>query len=271
MIALKVDGICGQQTKKRTQKWLGVSQDGKIGPKTIKALQKRVGAKPIDGKFGKNTARHFQAYLNANGAKIATDGIWGKKSKSALQTYLNKYYHLDPKPAPSTKAQKLANMAKACAWPKGTKKSKYTYPGGSATAEFKAAIKQAYPDRSRWGKQTRAGASCDVFAGTCIRAAQIDTKFPRGLDDQIPHIKKSDKFTKVNVTSASSLKAGDVIIYTKKKGGGHICIYRGDGLICEAGYNTKRYGCTVSLAKSKFNQKYIKNTYKYFGVFRPKG
>lgn len=272
MKALKVDGICGQQTKKRTQKWLGVKQDGKFLTKSIKKLQKRVGAK-ADGKFGRQTATCFQQYLNAHGETLVVDGAWGKASKMGLQRFLNRYYKLDPKPVPtpSTKAQKLANMAKACAWPKGTKKSKYTYPGGSATAEFKAAINKAYPDRSKWGKQTRAGASCDVFSGTCIRAAQIDTKFPRGLSDQIPYIKKSDKFTKVNVASASSLKAGDVIIYTKKKGGGHICIYRGDGLICEAGYNTKRYGCTVSLAKSRFNPTYIKNTYSFFGVYRPKG
>lgn len=270
MKALKVDGVCGQQTKKRTQKWLGVSQDGKIGPKTIRALQKRVGAK-VDGKAGKDTYRHFQTYLNNNGASLKVDGLWGKESKKALQRYLNKYYHLDPKPTPVTKAQKLANMAIACAWPKGTPKSKYKYPGGSATPEFKAALKLAYPNRSNWNKQAAAGASCDVGAGTVIRASGVDPKFPRGLSDQIPHLKKSDRFNKVNVTSASSLKAGDIIVYTKKNGTGHICIYRGSDLVCEAGFKTKRYYCTTALAKSHFNQKYIKNTYKYFGVFRPKG
>ena len=227
-------------------------------------------------------------YLGISCGKYGADADYGDDSRGAVLTFQARYgltkdgewgsqcnqkaSELTGLPLPAiSKARQLANKAIELAWPKGTAKKKYTYPGGSATAAFKAALNRAYPDRSKWGKQTRAGASCDVFSGTCIRDSGVDPKFPRGLDDQIPYIKKSDKFTKIDVKSSASLQAGDVIIYTKKKGGGHICIYRGGSLVCEAGYNTKRYGCTVGLAKSHFNPTYIKNTYKFFGIYRPKG
>lgn len=216
-----------------------------------------------DADFGGDTKDAVIAFQKKYG--LSPDGGWGTQCNDKAADLLGL-----PRPERS-KAQKLTEKAIACAWPKGTPRKTYTYPSGSPTPEYKAALNRAYPDRSKWGKQTRAGASCDVFAGTCIRDSGVDPKFPRGLDEQIPYIKKSDKFTKIDVKSSASLQAGDVIIYTKKKGGGHICIYRGSSLVCEAGYNTKRYGCTVELAKSHFNPTYIKNTYSFFGVYRPKG
>ena len=271
---LTVDGVLGYQTACRMQKWLGTTVDGEIGPNTVRALQKKIGAKPVDGKWGKHTSEVFQRYLNANGAKLADDGVFGTNSVKAMQRFLNAYYAKKPTPTPkptpkpTPNREKISNMARKCAWAYGTPRKKYTYPTGSPVPEFKVAINKAYPDRSGWGKQTRAGASCDVFTGTCVRASGVDTKFPRGLDDQIPYLKKSDKFTKIGIKSASDLKAGDIIVYTKKKGGGHICIYAGSDKICEAGYVSKRYGCTTKMAKSHMNPTYIKNTYSFFGVFR---
>lgn len=282
---LTVDGIMGYQTKCRLQTWLNKNGaelvvDGDIGKNTVKALQKKIGVKPVDGKWGKHTSAVFQRYLNANGAKLKDDGVFGTNSVKAMQRFLNNYFAPKPTPTPKptpkptptpvSNREKIANMARKCAWAYGTPRSKYTYPTGNPVPEFKVAINKAYPDRSKWGKQTRAGASCDVFTGTCVRASGVDTKFPRGLDDQIPYLKKSNKFTKVGIKSASDLKAGDIIVYTKKKGGGHICIYVGGNRICEAGYVSKRYGCTTALAKSHMNPTYIKNTYSFFCVFRAK-
>ena len=247
MKALTVNGKFDQPTKKRMQKWLGVKEDGSIGPITVKALQKRVGAK-IDGSWGKETTRKTQAYLNKYGkAGLDIDGSFGTLSKKALQRYLNAYYKLTPEPAPkptpiSANAQKILDMAKKCAWPYGTAKSKYKYPGGSATAEFKKAIAKAYPDRSRWGKQTRAGASCDVFVGTVIRASGADPKFPRGLDEVLDHMKGNTKWQLTAAKAESAMKPGDVIYQEYKGGGGHIFIYMGAGKIANAHYNGKTYG-----------------------------
>lgn len=60
---LVVDGKMGPNTVKALQKNLGVPADGKMGPVTLKALQKRVGAKQ-DGILGPETVRKLQEYLN---------------------------------------------------------------------------------------------------------------------------------------------------------------------------------------------------------------
>jgi cell wall-associated NlpC family hydrolase len=251
---LTVDGIIGYQTACRMQNWLGVSVDGEIGPNTIRALQKKIGAKPVDGKWGKHTSEVFQRYLNANGAKLADDGVFGKKSVKALQIFLNKYYAPKPKPTPKpaakTSAEKICDQAKACAWPEGTAKSKYSYPGGSATAAFKAAIAKAYPNRSKWGTQTRAGASCDVFVGTVIRSTGYDTKFPRGLDGVEKHCKDNPLWKNTGIRDLDELKPGDVVFYLYR-GGGHIYIYVGNGKIANAHYNGKTYGIIQKISTAR--------------------
>lgn len=253
---LQVDGVLGYQTACRMQTWLGTTVDGEIGPNTVRALQKKIGAKPVDGKWGKHTSEVFQRYLNANGAKLADDGVFGKKSVKALQVFLNKYYAPkpmptpDPKPTAKTSAEKICDQAKACAWPEGTAKSKYSYPGGSATAAFKAAIAKAYPNRSKWGTQTRAGASCDVFVGTVIRSTGYDTKFPRGLDGVEKHCKDNPLWKDTGIRDLDELKPGDVVFYLYK-GGGHIYIYVGNGKIANAHYNGKTFGIIQKLSSAR--------------------
>lgn len=274
---LTVDGILGYQTACRLQKWLGVSVDGEVGPNTVRALQKKVGAKPVDGKWGKGTSKTFQKYLNKNGAKLAVDGVFGKASVRALQTYLNRYFAYKPNqtttPAapknPSTektKADQIVETAKKCAWAYGTPKHVYAYPDGSPTGYFKEAIKQAYPDRSSWGKQTRAGASCDVFVGVVLRACGVDPKFPRGLDGVEKHCKGNNKWQTIKgITKESQLKPGDVIFQLFKGSGGHIFIYLGNGKIANAHYVGKTYGIVQSFSSTTKPSKC-----KTYNVYRAK-
>lgn len=269
--ALTVDGILGYQSVCRMQLWLGVTVDGEIGPNTVRALQKKVGAK-ADGKWGKNTSKAFQKFLNKNGAKLTVDGVFGKNSVRAFQRYLNAYY--GPKPAPSptpapatkTNAQKIAEKAKELAWPAGTAKSKYSYPNGSATAAFRAAIEEAYPNRNTWGTQTRKGASCDVFVGTVIRASGYDAKFPRGLDEVEAYCKKSDKWVNTGAKKLSDMKAGDVVFQLYKGGGGHIFICVGNSMIANAHYNGKTYGII-----QKFSTAQAASKCKTYNCYRAKG
>lgn len=271
---LTVDGILGYQTACRMQNWLGTSVDGEIGPNTVRALQKKIGAKPVDGKWGKHTSAVFQRYLNKNGAnpKLKDDGVFGKKSVKALQTFLNRYYFdkgtkPQPKPTPApvkkTKGDLIADKAVQCAWPEGTPKSKCGYPKGSATVNYKSALNRAYPDRSSWGKQTKAGASCDVFVGTCVRDSGIDPKFPRGLDGVEKHCKDSKAWQTIKgIKNESQLKPGDVVFY-KYPGGGHIFIYLGNGKIANAHYNGKTYGIIQKLSTTrKPSQCKVYNVYR---------
>ena len=161
----------------------------------------------------------------------------------------------------------IAQTAIDLAWPYGTKKSKYKYPSGSATAAFKKAFNIAYPTHKAWGKQTGKGASCDVFTGTCIRYSGYDKKIPRGLDGQKPYLLSHKNLWKAtNVYRAKDMLPGDIIYYMKKGGGGHICIYievRGVGYIAEAGYVSKRYGVIARKAPN-----WSPSAYKFFKVFR---
>lgn len=137
--------------------------------------------------------------------------------------------------------QKIAHMGKALAYPKGTAKKTYTYGKGKATAAFTEAINEVYPKRSSWSKQCQAGASCDVGAGTVIRSSGYDTKIPRGLEEQIPHLQKSNLWGKTSLTKTSQMKAGDVGIYIGKTKGAHIWIAIGNGLIVEANHTAKYF------------------------------
>ncbi len=157
--------------------------------------------------------------------------------------------------------QKIANIGKALAYPKGTAKSKYTYGKGKATAAFIEAINKVYPKRSSWSKQCQAGASCDVGAGTVLRFSGYDTTIPRGLEEQIPHLQKSKLWEKTSLTKTSQMQAGDVGIYIGKTKGAHIWIGIGDGLIVEANH-TAKYFLHVD------TDNYTSSNKKTWGIYR---
>lgn len=276
MKALKVDGVFGVNTKKRMQRWLKVKQDGIVKSQTIKALQRRVGAK-IDGKWGKGTTQKLQTYLKKHGQSgFKIDGVFGKATKKALQRFLNVYFknQIDPKPVPpkpvpptpvpTDKAAAIVAMAKACAYAYGSKLSTYSYKKGKPKAGYKTALNKAYPNRSKWSARPRAGASCDVFVGTVIRASGIDKSFPRGLDGVQKHCKGNSKWKDTGIKSFKQLKPGDVV-FCQYSGGGHIYIYLGDGLVANAHY--KAHGGTYGIVEKLSSMK-APSKCKTFKVYR---
>ena len=165
-------------------------------------------------------------------------------------------------PAP-TFPNAISQQAALIAYPYGTAK---TWPKDKPKPEFAKAIQDAYGDRNGWGKQTKAGASCDVFAGTVIRSSGYDRKFDRGLEEDYRNLPKNPKFKKMDITNASDMKPGDVILYKNKGRGGHIAIITersGKKYIAEASYSMKRYGRLTSM------HDWTPSKFRYFGVFRP--
>ena len=229
------DGILGKATVKALQKKAGLTADGAWGPATSRAVQKLVGAK-VDGEFGPASVRSLQAWINKqNGAKPSTPTPAPKPAPApSKSTYTGAFPDLVVH-----SGQKIAETAKALAYPKGTKKATYTYPKGKATEAFTAAINRVFPKRSTWSKQCQAGASCDVGAATVIRASGIDPKIPRGLEEQIPYLEKSNRFKKTDLKKTSDMKPGDVGVYIGKTKGAHIWIGLGAGLIAEANHTAK--------------------------------
>lgn len=150
----------------------------------------------------------------------------------------------------------IAQKAKELAYAYGTPRATYTYPTGKPKEAYKKAIPAVY-DTSKWGKQTKAGASCDVFVGTTIRSSGYDKKYPRGLDEDFKYLPKSALWKKTGKSKIADFRPGDVILYDT-----HTLIYIGNGYGCEAGYNSKRYGCTVK------EKDYKPSKYPGFSVWR---
>lgn len=232
------DGIFGKATVKALQKAAGCTQDGAFGPATARAVQKLTGAKQ-DGEFGPASVRSLQAWINKKNGAVATTPTPAPKPKPAAPkptTYSGAFPDLK-----THSGQKISEMARKLAYPKGTSKATYTYGKGKATAAFTRAINRVFPNRSSWSKQCQAGASCDVGAATVIRASGIDPKIPRGLEEQIPYLAKSNRFEKTGLKKTSDMKPGDVGVYTGKVKGAHIWIGVGNKLIAEANHTAKYF------------------------------
>ena len=144
----------------------------------------------------------------------------------------------------------ICKKALKCAWPYGTSVSVYKYHGGDPTDAYKEALNQAFPNRSSWSSKPKAGASCDVFVGTCVRASGYDRYFPRGLDEVVDHINANPMHwgKTRGVPSQSDLEPGDIIYQIWKWKGssrryGHIMIYLGSDRVANAHYGSGgRYG-----------------------------
>ena len=210
-----------------------------------------------DGIFGSGTWNALAIFQATEG--IRPDGIYGKNSQGKANAYKVSPQSVTPLPQikvgysgafPDLVAhsgQRINYTAKDLSYAYGTKKATYTYGKGKAKAAFTAAINKVYPKRSSWSKQCQAGASCDVGAGTVIRYSGADTAMPRGLSEQIPHLKKSSLWKNTGLTKTSQMKAGDVGVYIGKPSGAHIWI-KVDGYTAEASHTNKYF---MRLTKSQ--------------------
>lgn len=227
-LLIGVDGSCGLQTVKAWQKFLGVTADGDWGVKTTKATQKLVGVK-VDGYCGKKTVIGLQKWLNK---QVFSDGQPITKPSTTTTSKKEK-----------TKGEKIAAKALEYAYKGHPKKA--NYPSGQPKAAYKSAIHKYYPSYKSWSDAPEKGASCDVFVGTSVRASGVDPKFPRGLSEQIPHLKNSDKWKNIGYKGDRSvLKAGDIVVFNHGDGS-HICIYAKKNCIAEANYK-HTFGITVT-------------------------
>ena len=217
---------------------------GKLPKSAPKKTTTQIAQEVIDGKWGNGDERI---------AKLKAAGY----DPNAVQKKVNEL--LAPKEP--TSGDKIAKCAYDFAYKTNT--SKANYPDGSPKPAYTKALAEVYPNHGKWGKAPSKGASCDVFVGTCVRSSGIDKDFPRGLDEQIPYLEKSNKFKKVSVTTKTA-QNGDIIVYAKSGGGAHICIVY-DGKIKEAGYQ-HYYPKTTDYLKQRLS----KSGKKWLKVYRAK-
>lgn len=269
---IPVNGDFNYTSIANLQRALKISITGVLDITTVKALQSKAGTKP-DGAWGPNTTRAIQSRLLGFKGKDV-DGEAGPNTVKGLQNWINKINGPVAAPKPTTPAttaktgytgafpdltvhsgQKIAETAKNLAYALKTSKSVYTYPKGKAKQAFTNALNKVYPNRSKWSAQCRAGASCDVGAGTIIRFSGYDKNIPRGLSEQIPHIQRSNRWKKTGLTKSTQMQPGDVGIYKDKKGNGHIWIGVGNKLIAEANHTYKYFEHIATVNHTSSNKK----------------
>ncbi len=220
----------------------------------------------VDGDFGSATQEAVKLFQKSEG--ISSDGIYGKNSYAKASTYK------EDVPTPTKEAYSgsfpdfvqhsrnyLDKIARELAYAKGTTKATYNYKTGKPKGTFTTAIKKVYGSvYSKWSKQCRLGASCDVFVGTVLRYSGCDPTWPRGLQYQI---KKTPK----HMSQVTDIKAGDMMYYLYDGGGHTRMIVDIDGKLynCEANYqkNGGQYGHIDTLATAK-----PKNATKMLKIFR---
>ena len=236
---LTVDGIGGLATVNRLQEFLGVSQTDGItirkdlqkyvpsltayeygnGSPTVKAMQKWLGLSDPDGLWGANTSKALQ--LKVGFPKAECDGIFGPNSMKALQKYLNANSKATYPKATTSKASKIASLAKS-----------YCGSKTKETAAYKAAAKSVYGS----GNDTY----CHRFVGTVLAKAgypkmDYSGKTADAWKKIMAYLKKNFK----QVTGTP--KAGDIHVIKSAKGAYHIFIELGGGKKAEANSKKKYY------------------------------
>ena len=112
---------------------------------------------------------------------------------------------------------KILDMAEKLAWPKGTKKKKYSYKGGRPTKAFKAAFKKV------WGNTSKEKmANCDRAMATVIRYSKVEPKMPSGNAEQIKYKpKRMKRKAYKNCRPSKVTKEGDAVVIRKSNGKRH--------------------------------------------------
>lgn len=161
---------------------------------------------------------------------------------------------------PYVNEQKVHDVVNELAHPLGTKKSVYTT---TATKKFTKALKEVYPDRSKWGDAPKVGKACDPAVGVVLRKSGVCPKFPRGLDQQIKYTHKNLKaHENENVTPYSVIKEIGtyktlVVQYKNKDGSGHTLIWD-RGYFEEASLEKKYLLKRKSIAKLKKKRAFVR-------------
>ena len=174
-----------------------------------------------------------------------------------------------------SKAKKINELAVECAYAYGTSSSKYKYPSGKAKQKYKETLAKAFPNRSGWDAQKKAGAKCEIYVCAVLRALGIAKKMPTGLAELITYLEKNNKELKIvpskkddkgHYYSPSMLQGGDIVIVEYKGSGGHIFFIvevNGKKYVSEAQWHGKTYPHISKVLKTM-----RKSSYEMLRVYR---
>lgn len=258
---LSIDGDFGFDSIANLERALGMKPTGVLTKKVVKALQKKAGAKP-DGDWGKETSKKVQ---KMTGAKV--DGDFGVKSVKKLQQWTNKQNKVEPaepepeKPEPEAPKKysgrmpklppKTAKIAVECAYAYKTSPSVYKYSTGKPKKQYKKRLNEAYPSRKHWKHaKSRAGASCDVFAGTVLKCSGYK-KAPHAMSKMVAWCRKHLKRVK-------TAQNGDILTRTN-----HVMIF--------LELNGKKFVANAHFLNMGGTYGYVEKPSHYTDIWRPSG
>lgn len=211
---LVIDGEMGYNTIANLRRALGMSISAILTKSVVKNLQRRAKCKSIDGAWGPETSRKVNKMTGAGDTST-----FGPKQVKALQRWINKQNHIEPTPEPKPDEPKkysgtfpklppkTAKIAVKCAYKYGTALSRYKYDGGKPKTAYKEELNKAFPHRKTWKyAKSRAGASCDVFAGVVLRRAGYK-KAPHAMSKYVNWCGR-------HLKSVSTLQNGDILTRT---------------------------------------------------------
>ena len=244
----------------------------------------------IDGIFGNETK--FGVIWFQVTYKLVPDGEFGQKCLDKLKALIKKYKKTmkkttttkkkEPAKKPvkkETKGEKINKLAIACAYASGTSSSKWRYPTGKPKKKYKETLDKAYPNRSDWEAQKRAGAKCEIYVDAVLKALGI-VSLPTGLEDIIKYLEKHDDKLRIvpskkdkdgHYYTPGMLKGGDVVIqdYKGRGTGAHIFfVVDVDGVkyVSEAQFHGKAYPHISKKLKTM-----RKSNYDMLRVYRARG
>ena len=179
----------------------------------------------------------------------------------------------------ATTAEKIASLAESWSWPLGTSESKFdVHTGKPYNSEFSSKYKKYWNPSKDTKLNQRVGACCCHYVKTVVREVIGKEKWgntKRGLLYE-PNAAYKKRLNKMGFTlfkfdgKKSSLKRGDMGIYYKKSGGGHIYIYLGNGLVSEAASSASgKSGKYARITKWK-SQKSKLNNKNWYYIIRAK-
>ena len=190
----------------------------------------------------------------------------------AKGTYPGKFPELPPK---------TAKFAVKCAYRYGTPLKKYRYSTGKAKPQYRTCLNKAYPSRSHWKyAKSRAGASCDVFAGTVLKRSGYKSA-PHTMSTMVAWCRR-------HLKKVSSLQNGDILTRTnhvmvcvdirgkKRVANAHFLDHGGTyGIIEKVGQHTDiwRPDCPsyFSYGDEFADMKYLKRFLNWYGGYGLRG
>ena len=166
--------------------------------------------------------QELQSALNANGAGLAVDGVFGKRTHAAVKDYQSsKGLQVDGVVGPNTRAALNGGVSTGGA---SAPSSSASSPSSGSSSTIVNAARSAVGTPYSWGGSSLGGMDCSGLVNYAYKAAGISLPRTSG------QIANGGRWI-----SQSQAQPGDIVAWS-----GHVAIYAGNGQIIDASGSKQR-------------------------------